>query len=276
MTESNRKLRLALIQFEGKLCDTRGNTSLACEQIAQAAAKGADMVVLPELFSTGYQLNVVGPRLPELAEPDDGPTVQALCEAARAGKCYVIAGIALTHGMTGVVYNSSVIIDRQGQVMGYYDKQHLWALERFYFHAGCESPVFETEFGTFGVMICYDMGFPEVARTLTLKGADLIVCPSAWCAEDMDVWYINSQCRALENTVWLAAVNRYGVEEELVMPGHTHLCNGRGTIVDELHEECEGILYQDIDLSAVIEHRVTNPYLRDRHPELYGLVSQAI
>ena len=274
MTEPNRKMRLALVQFEGTLCDIRGNADAACEQIAKAAAAGADMVVLPELFSTGYQLDVVGPRIPELAEPDDGPTVRALCEAARAGNCYVVAGVALTHGMAGVAYNSSVIIDRKGEVMGYYDKQHLWALERFYFRTGCEAPVFETEFGTFGVMICYDMGFPEVARTLALKGAELIVCPSAWCEQDMDVWYINSKCRALENTVWLAAVNRYGVENGLVMPGHTHLCNGRGGIVDELREECEGILLCDIDFDDVAKRRAVSPYLRDRRPELYGKVAE--
>ena len=184
-----RTVHLALVQFESVLCDPAANTQKACRMIAEAAAEGADLVVLPELFSTGYELNIVGPHVPELAEPVDGPTV------------------------------------------------HLWALERFYFRSGCDCPVFDTDFGRIGVMICYDMGFPEVARMLALQGADLILCPSAWCQEDMDVWDVNAPARALENTAFVAAVNRYGVEDQLVMPGHTKVCNPRGHVVAELAEE---------------------------------------
>lgn len=272
MTESKRTVHLALIQFESVLCDTVGNTAKACAMIKEAAAQGADLCVLPELFSTGYQLNVIGPRMPELMEPVDGPTVTALREAAREAGCYVIGGIALTHDLTGVAYNSSVVIDRQGNLLGCYDKQHLWALERFYFRAGDETPVFDTEFGRVGVMICYDMGYPEVARMLALQGADLIVCPSAWCAADMDVWKINAPARALENTVFLAAVNRYGDEEGLLMPGHTHVCNPRGGIIAELEEETEGVLHVTVDLDDIASFRATSPYLRDRRPDLYDLV----
>ena len=182
-----RTVHLALVQFESVLCDPAANTQKACRMIAEAAAEGADLVVLPELFSTGYELNIVGPHVPELAEPVDGPTVRALQDAARTGNCYVVAGLALTYDMAGVPFNSSVVIDRQGELLGTYDKQHLWALERFYFRSGCDCPVFDTDFGRIGVMICYDMGFPEVARMLALQGADLILCPSAWCQEDMDV-----------------------------------------------------------------------------------------
>ncbi len=272
MIRRERPVRLALIQFESELCNTVANTDKACRMIEEAGGRGADIVVLPELFSTGYQLNVIGPRITELAEPVDGPTVRALQEAAAKANCYVVAGLALTHDLTGVVYNSSVFISRDGEVLGCYDKQHLWALERFYFRSGSETPVFDTDFGRVGVMICYDMGFPEVARMLTVQGADLILCPSAWCAEDMDVWKINAPARALDNTVFLAAVNRFGVEEGLEMPGHTHLCNPRGHIIAEIEEESEGILYADIDLDDIASFREKSPYLRDRRPDLYDLV----
>lgn len=270
--DGKRTAHLALVQFESVLCDPVANTEKACRMIVEAAAQGADLVVLPELFSTGYELNIVGPHIPELAEPDDGPTVRALQEAAREGGCYVVAGLALTHELAGVAYNSAVFINREGEVEGTYDKQHLWALERFYFRSGCDSMVFETDFGCVGMMICYDMGYPEVARALTLQGADLIVCPSAWCAEDMDVWDINVPARALENTVFLAAVNRYGVEDSLVMPGHTKVCNPRGHVVAELEEEAEGVLHVEINLDDIVEWRQKSPYLRDRRPDLYDLV----
>ncbi|MDJ1651483.1 MULTISPECIES: nitrilase-related carbon-nitrogen hydrolase [Gordonibacter] len=263
---------LALVQFESVLCDPAANTEKACRMIAEAAAEGADLVVLPELFSTGYELNIVGPHIPELAEPVDGPTVRALQEAARAAGCYVVAGVPLTYELEGVVFNSAVVIDRAGEVMGTYDKQHLWALERFYFRSGAGLPVFDTDFGRVGVLICYDLGFPEVARMLALQGADILVCPSAWCAEDMDVWDINVPARALENTVFLAAVNRYGVEDDLVMPGHTKVCNPRGQVVAELEEEAEGVLHVEIDVSDIKDWRQKSPYLRDRRPDLYDYV----
>lgn len=272
MTEAKRTAHLALVQFESVLCDPAANTEKACRMIAEAVAQGADLVVLPELFSTGYQLNIVGPRIAELAEPVDGPTVRALQEAAREAGCYVVAGLALTHDLTGVAYNSSVFIDRGGNLMGTYDKQHLWALERFYFRSGSECPVFDTDFGRVGVMICYDMGYPEVARMLALQGADLVVCPSAWCAEDMDVWDVNAPARALENTVFLAAVNRYGEEDGLVMPGRTCVCNPRGHVVARLEEQAEGVLHATVDLGSIPAFRERSPYLRDRRPDLYDLV----
>ncbi len=273
MTDQKKRVaHVALVQFESELCNPEANTAKACRMIAQAAAEGADLVVLPELFSTGYELNIVGPRITELAEPVDGPTVSALQEAARAAGCYVVAGLALTYDLPGVVFNSAVFIDREGNLAGTYDKQHLWALERFYFRSGEGSPVFDTDFGRIGVLICYDLGFPEVARMLALQGAELLVCPSAWCAEDMDVWDVNVPARALENTVFMAAVNRFGCEDKLVMPGHTRICNPRGHIVAELQEEAEGILHAELDLEEVVEYRVRSPYLRDRRPDLYRQV----
>lgn len=263
-------MKIALVQFEGAICEVEANTAHACDLIAQAAAGGADLVVLPELFSTGYNLDIVGPRILDLAEPIDGPTVTALRTAARENNVYVIAGLALVkEQLPAVAFNSSVFIDRAGELLGTFDKAHLWALERFYFRSGNEFPVFETEFGKVGIMICYDMGFPEVARMLALKGAELIVCPSAWCEEDHDVWNYNTQCRALENTVYLAAVNRYGREDDLYMGGHTRVCSPRGAVMAELEEEAEGILYANLDFSQMKRFRTASPYLRDRRPELY-------
>ena len=102
-----RTVHLALVQFESVLCDPAANTQKACRMIAEAAAEGADLVVLPELFSTGYELNIVGPHVPELAEPVDGPTVRALQDAARADNCYVVAGLALAYDMAGVPFRGS-------------------------------------------------------------------------------------------------------------------------------------------------------------------------
>ena len=169
-------------------------------------------------------------------------------------------------------FNSAVLIDREGNVAGVYDKQHLWALERFYFRGGNGTPVFQTDFGTIGIMICYDMGYPEVARMLALQGAQIVLCPSALCEPDHDVWDINVPARSLENTVFLCAVNRYGREQDLYMGGHSKVCDPRGRVVAELPDEGEGVLNVEIDLADVVSNRQTSPYLRDRRPELYGKV----
>lgn len=267
--------KIALVQFEGALGEVEKNVADACELISQAAENGADLVVLPELFSTGYHLDTIGPHIVKLAEPIDGPTVRALQQAARQAGCYVIAPIALIRDVGGVPYNSAVLIDREGAVVGSYDKVHLWALERFYFRAGASYPVFDTDFGRIGIMVCYDMGFPEAARSLALQGADLIVCPSAWCVEDMDVWEINAPARALENTVFLAAVNRFGREGgDLYMPGKSMVCNPRGKKLAQLEDEAAGILYVDLPAADIDTYRVKSPYLRDRRADTYEGVTR--
>ena len=267
------KMKLALVQFQSVLGDVEASMARALPMIDEAAAAGANMVVFPELFTTGYHLDTVGPRMTELAEPIDGPTVRALQEAARKNHVYIVAPIALLHGLSGVPYNSAVFINSDGTVQGSFDKVHLWALERFYFRAGHEFPVFDTEFGKVGIMVCYDMGFPEAARTLSLKGAELIVCPSAWCVQDKDVWEINAPARALENTVFLGAVNRFGHEgDDLYMHGGSMVCGPRGGKMCQLTEEVEGILYADLDFDEVRKNRVTSPYLRDRRADAYGEV----
>lgn len=265
--------KITLAQFESKLCDPPANVVKAIPMIRQAGLDGSDMIMFPEMFTTGYELSIVGPRITELAEPVNGPTITALREAAKQAGVYVVAPIVLYHDdLPGVPFNSAVLIDREGNVAGVYDKQHLWALERFYFRGGNGTPVFQTDFGTIGIMICYDMGYPEVARMLALQGAQIVLCPSAWCEPDHDVWDINVPARALENTVFLCAVNRYGREQDLYMGGHSKVCDPRGRVVAELPDEGEGVLNVEIDLADVVSSRQTSPYLRDRRPELYGKV----
>lgn len=262
--------KITLVQFESALCRPDENVSKAISIVEEAGAFGSDIVVFPEMFSTGYELSIVGPRITELAEPLNGPTITALRRAARDANVNVVAPIALYHDdLPGVPFNSAVLINRQGEVQGVYDKQHLWAMERFYFRGGNGSPVFHTDVGTIGIMICYDMGFPETARMLALQGAQIILCPSAWCEPDHDVWDINVPARALENTVFVCAVNRYGREKDLYMGGHSKVCDPRGRVVAELLEERPGVLTVDLDLALVTANRQTSPYLRDRRPELY-------
>ena len=266
--------KIALAQFESKLCDPPANVVKAIPMIRQAGLDGSDMIMFPEMFTTGYELSIVGPRITELAEPVERPDHYRIARGRRTGRCVCGGSPSRSITMTCRVCRSIApcLLDREGNVAGVYDKQHLWALERFYFRAATDTPVFQTDFGTIGIMICYDMGYPEVARMLALQGARIVLCPSAWCEPDHDVWDINVPARALENTVFLCAVNRYGREQDLYMGGHSKVCDPRGRVVAELPDEGEGVLNVEIDLADVVSNRQTSPYLRDRRPELYGKV----
>ena len=270
---SDRIVKLALVQFQSVLGDTAASVEKACKMIDEAGKQGADLVIFPELATTGYHLATIGPDLATLTERVDGPSVTALREAAARNRVNLIVGISLEYDyQPGVPYNSSVIIDRDGNLMGTFDKVHLWAGERFWFRGGCDFPVFDMDFGRVGVMICYDAGFPEAARSLAMQGAEIIACPSAWCVQDKDIWETNMPCRALENTVFLAAVNRWGAEgDDLYMHGGSMVCNPRGHKLGQIEEEKEDILYVDVDLNDILKNRVTSPYMRDRRVDAYDM-----
>lgn len=271
----SRTVKVAGVQFKGVLGDVSANTKRAVELVHEAAAAGAKIITFPELFSTGYNLRVLGYEFRNLAQTVEGETITALRQAAKELGVYIIAPIALQKTMPGVVYNSAVTIDDKGEVISIYDKNHLCGGEKLYFAKGHAYPVYDTPYGRVGVMICYDAGFPEVARILALQGVEILLCPSAWCYPDVDLWHINMPCRALENSVYLVAVNRVGEEEyDMRHAGASMICDPRGRILAELDNENEGIVYAELDLQNVIDQRATIPYLRDRCPGEYGLLTE--
>ena len=269
-----RQFKIALIQYQSVIGDLQRNADRAVEMIREAASKGAKMVCFPEMFNTGYNFQLLGEGFHNCGESIDGYTITHLQKAAKECSCYVIAPITLEKKVKGVFYNAAVVIDDDGKVLGDYSKHHLWAAERYYFHAGEEIPVFDTKFGKIGVMICYDAGFPEVARILTLKGAELLFMPSAWRIQDWDMWNLNIPQRALENTLYVAGVNRFGREDDLYMFGNSKVADWRGKIIAESKEEKEEIVYAHIDLEQLTKARLDIHYLKDRRPDSYKLLSE--
>lgn len=269
-----RQFRIGLVQYESVLGDLHKNADRATEMIKEAAENGAKIVCFPEMFNTGYNFQLIGDEFHNYGETIDGYTVSLLQKTARESGCYVIAPITLEKKVKGVFYNAAIVIDDEGNILGEYSKHHLWAAERFYFHAGEDIPVFDTKFGKIGVMICYDAGFPELARILTLKGAELIFMPSAWRVQDWDMWNLNIPQRALENTLYVAAVNRYGHEGDLYMYGNSKVADWRGRIISESKSEKEEIIYADIDLNEVAKARLDIHYLKDRRPDSYKILSK--
>lgn len=265
-------ISLALIQFESILGDPKANRRKAEAMIREAAENGAELICLPEMYTTGYNLDIIGPQITQLAENIDGPTVTDLQQLAKELKIHIVAPLALNleDDPEARPFNSAVFIGDEGQILGVYSKCHLFETERMYFQPGQELPVYDTKFGKIGIMICFDAGFPEVARILQMKGAELIVCPSAWRIQDMGVWHLNMPQRAQENSCYLAAINRYGKEGSLYMGGYSIVCGPEGNIIKELTEEKEDILYCTIDGQRLADFRADGgPYLPYRRPELY-------
>lgn len=265
-------INLALIQFESILGDPKANRQKAETMIREAAENGAELICLPELYTTGYNLDIIGPRITQLAENIDGSTVAGLRQLAKELKVHIVAPLALNLEDDPEVrpFNSAVFIGDEGQILGVYSKCHLFETERMYFQPGQELPVYNTKLGKIGIMICFDAGFPEVARILQMKGAELILCPSAWRIQDMGVWHLNMPQRAQENSCYLAAVNRYGHEGSLYMGGYSIVCGPEGDIIKELTEEKEDILYCTISGQRLADFRADGgPYIPYRRPELY-------
>ncbi len=269
-----RKVRMALAQFECVLGEVSANIDKACKDIATAGEQGADIICFPEMFTTGYNLSVIGSRMHELALSLDSPEVGRLQAAAKAAGIWVVAPLAeLRPGYT-TPFNSAVVIDDQGEIRGSYAKTHLWALEQDYFELGSDLPVFEAPFGCFGVMICYDGGFPEVCRILGQKGAEFVFMPSAWRIQDKDLWDLNVAQRALENVLYVAAVNRFGYEQGVFLFGNSKVADPRGRVIADFPLGESGLYLVDLDLAELDRFRKEIPYLGDRRPQLYRTICE--
>lgn len=265
-------MRIALLQTAGDPANSpSANLDRLDEAAANAAAGGAGLLLAPEMVLTGYAIGREAAA--RLAEPVDGPS------GTRAGAIAARHGIALCYGYPergadGAVYNSAALYDRDGVRLLNYRKTHLFAaLDREMFTPG-EGSVATARLGDFtvGLLICYDVEFPEAARGLALAGADLILVPTANMKPYDPVSHFVVPARAYENSLYVAYANRCGREGELDYMGLTCLAapGGGNVVLAGLGEE---LLFADLDPEAVKAARVNNTYLRDRLPALYGALA---
>ena len=246
--------------------------------IAKAAAEGAQVTCLQEIFHGPYFCAEQDPKWYATAERDDGPIVTRMCAAAREHRMVLVVPF-FEEAQTGVYYNAAVVIDRDGSVLGKYRKTHIpqvgpcfW--EKYYFKPGnLGYPVFDTAVGRIGLIICYDRHFPEVARQVGLKGAELVFNPSA-TVESLSryLWELEQPAHAVANGYWIAAINRVGTEEPLNpnrFYGSSYFCDPRGQIVAKASDRDDEVLVADLDLDQIRKVRDTWQFLRDRRPETY-------
>ncbi len=261
-------MRAGFLQFRPLFGDVKQNVERAASFIS---SHHADLIVLPELFSTGYQF-ITKEEAVDLSEPvPSGPTTQRLITLSQELSCYIVAGIAEKDG--DAVFNSAVLTGPEG-FFGVYRKIHLFYEETLWFSSGDTGlRVWETPIGNIGIMICFDWFFPEAARTLALRGADIIAHPAnlvlPYCPDAMVT-------RCLENRVFAVTANRTGSErrggkEELTFIGMSEVVSPKGKILTRAGSEEEQCTVVDITIEEARNKNINqyNNIWNDRRKDFY-------
>jgi len=278
--------KAALIQFSGAF-EKEKNVAKAKKYVAEAAANGAQIVCLQELFNTTYFCYTEEPTFWDLAEPIPGPTIDEMSKLAARHKIVLVAPI-YEKAMKGELYNTAVVLSPAGEIMGKYRKMsipmvktsNLVGTEKFYFKPGnLGFPVWQTPFGVnIGVMICYDRHFTEHARLLALNGADLVFVPTATAGMSRYLWEIELQAHAIDNIYYVGGVNRVGLDEggspTQEYYGSSFFCDPKGRIISQAGDKADQIIYAEIDLGAMEDLRNTWGFFRDRRPEAYAAIAK--
>lgn len=232
--------------------------------MTRKAAVDHDIVVLPEVWTTGYSLG----HLDEEAEELDTGVIPQLQQIAKENSCGIIAG-SVPMRRDGVVYNTSVAINKQGEIVNLYDKVHLFGLfqEERFFAPGNNFGVFDLDGVCCGSTICYDLRFPELFRHQALAGAQIIFCPAEWPKARGDIWYLLAQARAAENHIFMVAVNCAGTFKKAPFYGHSMVVAPSGKILAEGSMD-EEIISCTIDLEDIGKVRKHLNALADVRKEL--------
>ena len=274
--------------------DPGANLGVGVSRIRDAAARGARVVCLPELFRSRYFCQVEDTAFFDLAEPLPGPTTDALCAVARETGAVVVAPL-FERRAAGVYHNSLAVIDADGTIAGTYRKMHIpddpSYYEKFYFTPGdLGFRAFDTRAGRIGALICWDQWYPEGARLSALAGAGVLFYPTAigWHPREKeahgrqqrDAWRTVQRGHAIANGVYVAAVNRVGHEVPegggagIEFWGSSFLCDPQGVVLAEGSADREEILLAEVDLARLEDVRRNWPFLRDRRIDAYGGITR--
>ncbi|MGO8818181.1 MAG: carbon-nitrogen hydrolase [Terriglobia bacterium] len=266
------------------------NLQKAATLVEDAAQRGAEIVCLPELFRSQYFCQREDAALFDLAETVPGPTTEALGKVAKARGVVVVAPL-FERRAPGVYHNSAAVIDATGEVVGLYRKMHIpddpAYYEKFYFTPGdLGFHAFNTQVGRVATLICWDQWYPEGARLAALEGPSILFYPTAigwhptekeqYGAAQRDAWRTIQRAHAIANGVYVAAVNRVGLEKVsagsagLEFWGSTFICDPFGVVLAEASTGEEEILLAEVDLARIENVRRNWPFLRDRRIDAYA------
>lgn len=261
-------MRVCAYQSGGSFLDVSGNLETMNTIAKACVVQGAGLVVFPELFLCGYNL---GDDASRVADTVAGVSVERACRIARE------SGVALLYGYAerdeSGIYNSAIFIDDRGRVLGNYRKAHLFGPEeKRIFVPGDDVVVLDYQNFKIGILICYDIEFPEFVRSAVLKGADFLAVPTALTPEYRQIPTTIVRARAYENQIFVAYCDRVGRERDLTYIGMSGIVGPDGKDMVRAGEAEETILSADLDYSRYERSRAANTYIRDRRPDLYGTI----
>jgi predicted amidohydrolase len=275
------RVRVACAQVAPTVGDLDANRRLTRAAVREAVAAGAQIVVLPELVTSGYVFDSLE-EARSCAEPADGPVLRGWSEEAAAGGAVVVGGFCEL-GADGLLFNSAAVVDAGG-VLAVYRKIHLWDGEQLFFEPGSEpAPVIETPWGRIGVGVCYDLNFPELARSLALAGADLVALPANFPRHprpkgERPMEVTLAMATAHLNHAFVAVCDRCGPERGEDWVGASVVCDEYGWVLAGPPAEAgPRLVVADCDLARAREKawNERNDVFGDRRPELYRLDERA-
>lgn len=257
-------MRIAMIQMEVAAGDKERNITHAFAMLKEAAAR-ADLLVLPEMWTVGYDFR----QLDAQASTPGDDLLTALAAWAKTHGKYLLAG-SLPVRENGALYNRSYLYSPQGEI-AFYDKLHLFSLlsEPRRFAAGTHMTLAQAGEVTLGCSICYDVRFPELYRRMTMDGATLAVIPAEWPTSRLDAWTYLVRARAMENQIYVCAVNAVGRYRDNIFAGHSCLVAPGGEYITQASTE-ETIIYGTYDPEALAETRRHMSVWEDRRPDIYA------
>lgn len=273
---------LALVQLPANPQDL-DYLDLAEAELRKAAAEGGQILVLPEIFRSPYFPQQMTPDHHRYAEAIPGPTTDRLAALAKELEVVIVASL-YEEAAPGLYFNTTAVLDADGRYLGAYRKSHIpddpLYFEKFYFTPGDGGyKVFETRYAKVGVLICWDQWFPEAARLTAMKGAEVLVYPTAIGTIDeegpeqhamqLDAWQTVQRGHAVANGLYVAAVNRVGREGELGFWGHSFACGPQGEFLADMSAEEPGIAIVRCDRQRMRDTRNWWPFFRDRRIETY-------
>ena len=273
-----REITIATVQMKPAMGEPEDNLVKMSDFVSKIASQQkVDLIVFPELVTSGYEMGV---RFTELAQRVPGPTVNLMSQRAAEFGVYIACGMATKEKVESVLFNSAVMVGPEGEMLGSYNKVHLRGEERMAFREGFRFPVFETEVGAIGLMLGWDLAFPEVARSLSLDGAELLCVLANWETSQMEEWRTYVRARAYENALYVAASNRVGEDVTLNFGGESMIVGPRGKIFASLADEKdpesgeprEGYCVARIDLDDVRKCREEYQTLQARQPTTYRTI----
>ncbi len=262
-----REITLAIVQMQPKLAETEANLARMVRLIEEiGSTEKTDLIIFPELCVTGYECGV---RFTELAETVPGHVTNVIGKKAQEFNLHVAFGMVERKRVESIIYDCAVLMGPDGEIVDKYHKVHLWGEEKLAFRAGYRYPLMETTFGRLGLLLGWDLAFPEVARTYALKGAELLCVLANWEQDKAAEWSTYLAARAYENATFVAAANRVGKEYTYNFAGESGVIGPRGEVLVQVAGDAESFGVARIDLDQVKQVQEEFQFFQCRHPQSY-------